>query len=226
LRFCPSHLLAPLPPPTLNRLPRACCRARSTPKWPSAWRPMSSGASSPGSGGSRRTSRRSARGAGTSASRGAPTWTTTKCGSACWGLVGGAGAAGVAAQQGAVRGCMAPRDAPARWRRRELHSFCNLGIRGAWVCLNPNPLTRVMAGLMGRATAEALVSLGYKVSAWSRTPREHEVRLGGGGGGGGGVGWWGGGLYCLHPCKDVDLVAQVPPWVELTVGLRSPAPDT
>ena len=32
------------------------------------------------------------------------------------------------------------------------------------------------AGLMGRATAEALHKLGYQVSAWSRTQKQHEVR--------------------------------------------------
>ncbi|KIZ02326.1 gyoxylate/hydroxypyruvate reductase A [Monoraphidium neglectum] len=30
-------------------------------------------------------------------------------------------------------------------------------------------------GLMGRATAEALAGLGYQVSAWSRSPRQHET---------------------------------------------------
>ena len=28
---------------------------------------------------------------------------------------------------------------------------------------------------MGRATANALLALGYQVSAWARTPKQHEV---------------------------------------------------
>jgi uncharacterized protein YbjT (DUF2867 family) len=28
---------------------------------------------------------------------------------------------------------------------------------------------------MGRATAEALLALGYQMSAWARTPKQHEV---------------------------------------------------
>lgn len=32
-----------------------------------------------------------------------------------------------------------------------------------------------IAGLMGRTTAEALQQLGYQVSAWSRSPKQHQV---------------------------------------------------
>ncbi|KAI8463949.1 MAG: hypothetical protein J3K34DRAFT_442038 [Monoraphidium minutum] len=50
----------------------------------------------------------------------------------------------------------------------------DLGIEGRDNLDNCDVAVGVLGfGLMGRATAEALVALGYKVSAWSRTPKEH-----------------------------------------------------
>jgi hypothetical protein len=50
------------------------------------------------------------------------------------------------------------------------------------------------AGLMGRATADLLLAMGYNVSGWSRTPKQLQVRA-----------WW--------PCACLCPTASRPPCV-------------